>query len=73
MNASFPDAVWKISTALGGTNNKVFASLYKLQLPDPEILARKIEAERRRLEQRQGLKKPIPLTQTLSPVGERAG
>jgi len=37
--------------ALGGMNNKVFASRYKLQLPDPNILAREIEAERRRLEQ----------------------
>jgi len=33
-------------------NNKVFAARYKLQLPDPEILARQIEAERRWLEQR---------------------
>ncbi len=38
--------------ALGGLNNKVFASRYKLQLPDPDILKREIEAERRRLEQR---------------------
>jgi len=38
--------------ALGGMNNKVFASLYKPQLPDSEILAREIEAERSRLEQR---------------------
>jgi hypothetical protein len=36
--------------ALGGLNNKVFASQYKLQLPDPEILKREIEVERRRLE-----------------------
>ena len=36
--------------ALGGLNNKVFASRYKLQLPAPEILKREIEAERRRLE-----------------------
>jgi predicted nuclease of restriction endonuclease-like (RecB) superfamily len=42
--------------ALGGMNNKVFASRYKLQLPDPEILAREIEAERRRIEQRLILK-----------------
>ncbi len=35
--------------ALGGLNNKVFASRYKLQLPDPEILRCEIEAERRRL------------------------
>lgn len=38
--------------ALGGLTNKVFASRYKLQLPDPKVLAREIEAERRRLEQR---------------------
>lgn len=44
--------------ALGGLNNKVFASRYKLQLPDPEILAREIEAERRRFEQRWDSKKP---------------
>ena len=36
--------------ALGRLTNKVFASRYKLQLPDPEILKREIEAERRRLE-----------------------
>lgn len=38
--------------ALGGLTNKVFASRYRLQLPDPNVLAREIEAERRRLEQR---------------------
>ncbi len=38
--------------ALGGLSNKVFASRYKLQLPDPDILKREIEAERRRLEAR---------------------
>jgi hypothetical protein len=38
--------------ALGGLSNKVFASRYKLQLPDPEVLKREIEAERRRLEAR---------------------
>jgi hypothetical protein len=38
--------------ALGGLSNQVFASRYKLQLPDPEILQREIEAERRRLEAR---------------------
>lgn len=38
--------------ALGGLNNKMFASRYKLQLPDPDILKREIDAERRRLEQR---------------------
>lgn len=36
--------------ALGGLSNRVFASRYKLQLPDPELLRREIEAERRRLE-----------------------
>jgi predicted nuclease of restriction endonuclease-like (RecB) superfamily len=36
--------------ALGRLSNKIFASRYKLQLPDPEILKREIEAERRRLE-----------------------
>jgi hypothetical protein len=38
--------------ALGGLSNKVFASRYQLQLPDPKVLQRKIEAERRRLERR---------------------
>lgn len=38
--------------ALGGLTNKVFASRYKLQLPDPKMLAHELEAERRRLEQR---------------------
>lgn len=38
--------------ALGGLTNKVFASRYKLQLPDPKLLAHEIEDERRRLEQR---------------------
>lgn len=36
--------------ALGRLTNKIFASRYKLQLPDPEVLKREIEAERRRLE-----------------------
>jgi len=36
--------------ALGGLTNKLFASRYRLQLPDPGILTREIEAERRRLE-----------------------
>jgi predicted nuclease of restriction endonuclease-like (RecB) superfamily len=43
--------------ALGGLSNKVFASRYKLQLPDPKILKREIEAEWRRLEQRVLLKR----------------
>lgn len=38
--------------ALGRLSNKIFASRYKLQLPDPEVLKREIEAERRRLEMR---------------------
>ena len=38
--------------ALGRLTNKIFASQYKLQLPDPEMLTREIEAERRRLEMR---------------------
>jgi predicted nuclease of restriction endonuclease-like (RecB) superfamily len=41
--------------ALGGLSNKVFASRYKLQLPDPKVLRREIEAERQRLEQRMSL------------------
>jgi predicted nuclease of restriction endonuclease-like (RecB) superfamily len=38
--------------ALGRLSNKIFASRYKLQLPDPEVLKREIEAERKRLEMR---------------------
>jgi hypothetical protein len=38
--------------ALGGLSNKVFASRYKFQLPDPDLLRHEIEAERRRLETR---------------------
>ena len=38
--------------ALGRLSDKIFASRYRLQLPDPEILKREIEAERRRLEMR---------------------
>lgn len=38
--------------ALGGLTNTVFASRYQLQLPDPKMLARELEAERHRLEQR---------------------
>jgi predicted nuclease of restriction endonuclease-like (RecB) superfamily len=38
--------------ALGGLSNKVFASRYELQLPDPDLLRHEIEAERRRLEAR---------------------
>jgi len=36
--------------ALGKLTNKIFASRYKLHLPDPQILTREVEAERRRLE-----------------------
>jgi predicted nuclease of restriction endonuclease-like (RecB) superfamily len=39
--------------ALGGLSNKIFASRYKLQLPDPEILIREINAERLRLEHKE--------------------
>jgi len=34
---------------LGGMTNKIFASKYKLQLPDPEVLKAEIERERQRL------------------------
>jgi predicted nuclease of restriction endonuclease-like (RecB) superfamily len=38
-----------VEYALGGMNNKVFASKYKLQLPDPKVLKTEIEHERQRL------------------------
>jgi predicted nuclease of restriction endonuclease-like (RecB) superfamily len=38
-----------IEYALGGMNNKVFASKYRLKLPDPKVLKREIEHERQRL------------------------
>jgi predicted nuclease of restriction endonuclease-like (RecB) superfamily len=38
--------------ALGRLTNKIFASRYKLHLPDPQVLTREVEAERRRLEMR---------------------
>jgi predicted nuclease of restriction endonuclease-like (RecB) superfamily len=38
--------------ALGRVTNKIFASRYKLHLPDPQVLTREVEAERRRLEMR---------------------
>lgn len=38
-----------VEYSLGGTNNKVFASKYKLKLPDPKVLEREIEHERQRL------------------------
>jgi len=36
-----------VEYALGGMANKIFASQYKLQLPDPEILKTEIEHENR--------------------------
>ena len=36
--------------ALGGITNKIFASLYRLQLPDAEILVREMETARKQLE-----------------------
>ena len=36
--------------ALGGIANKIFASRYQLQLPDPELLRKEIESERMLLE-----------------------
>lgn len=38
-----------VEYALGGMNNKIFASKYKLQLPDPEVLKTEIEHEKQRL------------------------
>ena len=38
-----------VEYALGGLDNKIFASKYKLKLPDPEVLRAEIELERRRL------------------------
>jgi predicted nuclease of restriction endonuclease-like (RecB) superfamily len=38
-----------VEYALGGMNNKIFTSKYKLQLPDPKILKTEIEHERQRL------------------------
>ena len=37
--------------ALGGLGNKVFASRYKLRLPDPEVLRQELEMEHERLEE----------------------
>ncbi len=37
-----------VEYALGGMNNKVFASKYKLQLPNPNVLKTEIEHERQR-------------------------
>jgi len=38
-----------VQYALGGLDNKIFASKYKLKLPDPKVLRAEIELERRRL------------------------
>ncbi len=38
-----------VEYALGGISNKIFASKYRLQLPDPAVLKTEIEHERRRL------------------------
>ncbi|MBI5213532.1 MAG: DUF1016 domain-containing protein [Nitrospirae bacterium] len=38
-----------VEYALGGMNNKVFASKYRLKLPNPKVLKREIEHERQRL------------------------
>jgi predicted nuclease of restriction endonuclease-like (RecB) superfamily len=38
-----------VEYALGGMNNKIFTSKYRLQLPDPEVLKSEIEHERQRL------------------------
>lgn len=37
--------------ALGGMNNKIFTSKYRLQLPNPAVLKHEIEHERQRLEE----------------------
>lgn len=38
-----------VEYALGGMSNRIFASKYKLQLPDPQILKAEIEHEKQRL------------------------
>jgi hypothetical protein len=38
-----------VEYALGGMSNRIFASKYKLQLPDPEVLKAEIEREKQRL------------------------
>jgi len=38
-----------VEYALGGMSNKIFASKYRLQLPDPEVLKTELEHERQRL------------------------
>ena len=37
-----------VEYALGGMSNRIFASRYKLQLPDPEVLRTEIEHEKQR-------------------------
>lgn len=38
-----------VEYALGGMNNKIFTSKYRLQLPEPEVLKSELEHERQRL------------------------
>jgi hypothetical protein len=38
-----------VEYALGGMSNRIFASKYKLQLPDPEVLEAEITREKQRL------------------------
>jgi hypothetical protein len=38
-----------VEYALGGMSNKIFASKYKLQLPDPKMLQAEIEREKQKL------------------------
>jgi predicted nuclease of restriction endonuclease-like (RecB) superfamily len=38
-----------VEYALGGMNNRIFASKYRLQLPDPKVLKTEIEHEKQRL------------------------
>jgi predicted nuclease of restriction endonuclease-like (RecB) superfamily len=38
-----------VEYALGGMSNRIFASKYKLQLPDPQVLKAEIEHEKQRL------------------------
>lgn len=45
-----------VEYALGGMSNKIFASKYRLQLPEPETLRAEIEREMRRLLEAQIIK-----------------
>jgi hypothetical protein len=38
-----------VEYALGGIKNQIFASKYKLQLPDPKLLQAEIEREKQKL------------------------